>query len=95
MPEHVHLLLSEPQQDTLADGLTSLKQGVSRRLLGTAPLKPKSGQAVSVSAGPDHLLNRESSLLASQGLINGSVHKLAGKLALGSCGTCTYLDQLR
>jgi putative transposase len=27
MPEHVHLLLSEPPQDTLADALKSLKQG--------------------------------------------------------------------
>ena len=52
MPEHVHLLLSEtncptqakiglewatrPQQYTLADALKSLKQGVSRRLLGNA-----------------------------------------------------------
>jgi putative transposase len=36
MPEHVHLLLSEPQRDTLADGLKSLKQGVSRRLIGDA-----------------------------------------------------------
>jgi putative transposase len=36
MPEHVHLLLSEPQQDTLANALKSLKQGVSRRLLGNA-----------------------------------------------------------
>jgi putative transposase len=36
MPEHVHLLLSEPQQDTLADALKSLKQGVSRRLIGHA-----------------------------------------------------------
>src|SRR5438477_8784836 len=34
MPEHVHLLLSEPPQDTLADALKSLKQGVSRRLIG-------------------------------------------------------------
>jgi putative transposase len=34
MPDHVHLLLSEPQQDTLADALKSLKQGVSRRLIG-------------------------------------------------------------
>jgi putative transposase len=31
MPEHVHLLLSEPQRDTLADALKSLKQGVSAR----------------------------------------------------------------
>jgi REP-associated tyrosine transposase len=36
MPEHVHLLLSEPRRDTLADALKSLKQGVSRRLLGDA-----------------------------------------------------------
>jgi putative transposase len=34
MPEHVHLLLSEPHRDTLADALKSLKQGVSRRLIG-------------------------------------------------------------
>jgi len=33
MPEHVHLLLSEPQRETLADALKSLKQGVSRQLL--------------------------------------------------------------
>lgn len=36
MPEHVHLLLSEPERDTLADALKSLKQGVSRRLMGEA-----------------------------------------------------------
>jgi putative transposase len=34
MPDHVHLLLSEPQQELLADALKSLKQGVSRRLIG-------------------------------------------------------------
>jgi putative transposase len=34
MPEHVHLLLSEPQRDTLAGAIKSLKQGVSRRLIG-------------------------------------------------------------
>ncbi|HMH01633.1 MAG TPA: transposase [Terriglobales bacterium] len=36
MFEHVHLLLSEPPQDTLADALKWLKQGVSRRLIGDA-----------------------------------------------------------
>ena len=35
MPEHVHLL-SEPPRGTLAAALQSLKQGVSRRLLGEA-----------------------------------------------------------
>src|ERR1700731_3752942 len=45
MPEHVHLLLSEPKRDTLADALKSLKQGVSRRLLPKmgGPLKPSFG----------------------------------------------------
>ena len=36
MPEHVHLLMSEPERETLADALKSLKQGVSRRLIGEA-----------------------------------------------------------
>jgi REP element-mobilizing transposase RayT len=43
MPEHVHLLLSEPQQGTLADALKALKQGVSRRLL--PPQRAKCGLA--------------------------------------------------
>ena len=36
MPEHVHLLISEPTRNTLAGALKSLKQGVSRRLIGEA-----------------------------------------------------------
>ncbi|MFT4112720.1 REP-associated tyrosine transposase [Silvibacterium sp.] len=36
MPEHVHLLLSEPGTGTLADALKSLKQGVARRRIGEA-----------------------------------------------------------
>ncbi len=36
MPEHVHLLLSEPERETLADAVKSLKQGVSRRLISDA-----------------------------------------------------------
>jgi len=45
MPEHVHLLLSEPEKETLADALKSLKQGVSRRLLPKmgGPFKPGVG----------------------------------------------------
>jgi putative transposase len=34
MPEHVHLLIGEPQRQTLAHALKSLKQGVARRLIG-------------------------------------------------------------
>jgi len=36
MPEHVHILLSEPRQGTLAEAVKSLKQGVARRLIGEA-----------------------------------------------------------
>jgi putative transposase len=36
MPEHVHLLLGEPQCQTLAVALKSLKQGVARRLISDA-----------------------------------------------------------
>jgi putative transposase len=36
MPEHVHLLIGEPPGATLAEALKSLKQGVSRRLIGDA-----------------------------------------------------------
>ena len=36
MTDHVHLLLSEPARETLADALKSLKQMVSRRLIGNA-----------------------------------------------------------
>jgi len=32
MPEHVHLLVSEPERGTLAQAMPSLKQGVARRL---------------------------------------------------------------
>src|SRR5438445_7659424 len=44
------VLLSEPQQDTLADALKSLKQRVSRRLIGTSPTKPKAG----LDGAPEH-----------------------------------------
>jgi putative transposase len=36
MPEHVHLLVSEPERGLLADALKSLKQGVSRHLVSEA-----------------------------------------------------------
>ena len=36
MPEHVHLLLSEPAHEPLATAIKSLKQGVARRLIAGA-----------------------------------------------------------
>ena len=34
MPEHVHLLISEPARSNLAQAIKSLKQGISRQLIG-------------------------------------------------------------
>ena len=34
MPEHVHLLISEPERETLARALQAMKQSVARRLIG-------------------------------------------------------------
>jgi len=34
MPEHVHLLISEPQRGTLASALQAINQSVARRLIG-------------------------------------------------------------
>src|ERR1700691_3078203 len=52
MPEHVHLLVSDPERGLLADALKSLKQGVSRRLVGEvgAPFKPALGMGGSDGA---------------------------------------------
>ena len=36
MPEHVHLLVGEPERADLAGAIKSLKQGVSRLLIGQA-----------------------------------------------------------
>ena len=37
MPEHVHLLLSEPERATLSRALQALKQSVARQLIGNHP----------------------------------------------------------
>src|ERR1035438_2090019 len=34
MPEHVHLLISEPERGTLASAIQAIKQSVARRLIG-------------------------------------------------------------
>jgi putative transposase len=36
MPEHVHFLIGEPQRETLAHAIKSLKQGIARRFIGDA-----------------------------------------------------------
>ena len=37
MPEHAHLLISEPERGTLASAVQAIKQSVARRLLGESP----------------------------------------------------------
>src|SRR5690349_21285076 len=50
MLEHIHLLVSEPARDTLADALKSLKQGVARRLIEDADHFGKSATTISTFA---------------------------------------------
>ena len=45
MPEHVHLLVSEPQRATLSTAIQALKIGVVRSLQGgSVPMSRKSGE---------------------------------------------------
>jgi REP element-mobilizing transposase RayT len=44
MPEHVHLLLSEPERRNLSVVLKALKQGVARRVLSAARRRNRSRQ---------------------------------------------------
>ena len=37
MPEHVHLLISEPERGALASAVQAIKQSVARRLIGDNP----------------------------------------------------------
>src|SRR4051812_40037681 len=70
-PEHVHLLLSEPQRDTLADALKSLKQGVSRRLINCDPLEPKAGDGALIPLKPEAGLNGPLNSLKPKAGLNG------------------------
>src|ERR1700722_8745590 len=63
MPEHVHLLLSEPQRETLSTAIQALKLGVVRsmqcssgRVVAAAPRSRKSGETsgTPVSSTPVH-----------------------------------------
>jgi len=66
MPEHIHLLLSEPQRATLSTGIQALKIGFVRSLCGSAgnliPRSHKSGEIWSIrpavfGPNPGHLQN--------------------------------------
>jgi REP element-mobilizing transposase RayT len=49
MPEHVHLLLSQPEKDSLADALKSLKQGLSRGCFAMRSISGKRGTTIQYS----------------------------------------------
>jgi len=58
MPDHFHLLMSEPQRGMLSDAIKSLKPGVSRRLIGEAEQYwrhiPTSGDNTARYGAPKH-----------------------------------------
>ncbi len=49
MPEHVHLLVSEPERGLLGDALKSQKQGVSRRMGARPGISGRSVITISTS----------------------------------------------
>jgi hypothetical protein len=44
MPEHAHLLVSEPQRETLSIAIQALKLGFVRSLEGGVPMSRKNGE---------------------------------------------------
>jgi putative transposase len=56
MPEHVHLLVSEPQQRPLANAMQALKLGFARRVLAARSRhRDRDGQAELFEAAPQHI----------------------------------------
>lgn len=55
MPEHVHLLISEPQEGTPSVVLQALKIGFARRVLAQLHRRSNSDQASSFEHAPQHI----------------------------------------
>ena len=55
MPEHIHLLISEPENKNLSTVMQALKLGFSRRVLAQARRRPNPAQATLFDAGPQHI----------------------------------------
>jgi putative transposase len=55
MPEHVHLLLSEPQEKTLSTVMQALKLGFARRVLAEAKRRRKPAQGALFEHAPQHV----------------------------------------
>jgi putative transposase len=60
MPEHVHLLLSEPERGNPSVVMQAIKQGFARRLLGClrAHRDPRQGDLCNQSLNPQHVWQR-------------------------------------
>ncbi|MBZ5668101.1 MAG: transposase [Acidobacteriia bacterium] len=58
MPEHIHLLISEPQKKTPSTVMQALKLGFARRLLAQAKRNRNPAQAVLFARSPQHVWQR-------------------------------------
>ena len=54
MPEHVHLLISEPQKGNPSHVVQAIKQGFARHILKPGRLRPQRGQG-ELFAEPEHV----------------------------------------
>src|SRR4029077_20112206 len=55
MPEHIHLLMSEPQQKNPSTVMQALKLGFARRVLAQAGRRPNPSQARLFDHAPQHI----------------------------------------
>jgi putative transposase len=55
MPEHIHLLISEPQQKNLSTVMQALKLGFARRVLAQARRRHNRSQASLFNQAPQHI----------------------------------------
>ena len=58
MPEHIHLLLSEPNEGDLSRVMQVLKQRVARRVLTTVRRRKRPGQTTLWDSNPEHFWQR-------------------------------------
>jgi putative transposase len=58
MPEHIHLLLSEPNEGDLSRVMQVLKQRVARRVLTTVRRRKRLGQTSLWDGNPEHFWQR-------------------------------------
>jgi REP element-mobilizing transposase RayT len=82
MPDHIHLLISEPEKGDPSKVMQAIKQGFARRVLRQVRRRRQAGQETLFGSEPEHVWQRAGFRTSTFGAnANGS----------RSCGTCTAM----